>query len=281
MEIIRNVEEMVNKIRIVKNEGKSIGFVPTMGFLHNGHRSLIDEARKNNEIVVVSVFVNPTQFGPTEDFEKYPKDEKMDSELCATAGCDYLFMPHQEEMYGKSYNTYIDVFGLSEGLCGSTRPGHFRGVCTVVLKLFNIVKPNKAYFGQKDAQQLAVIKRMVIDMNIDLEVIGCPIIREIDGLAISSRNTYLCAAERLQALVLSSSLKRAKELIVDGQIDVLTIREEMIKVINTAKDSLIDYIEFVDSKTLKPVMEIQGEVLVAIAVKIGKTRLIDNMVVNK
>lgn len=281
MQIIRSVDEMVEKINFVKKEGKSIGFVPTMGFLHEGHKSLIDEARKKNQIVVVSAFINPTQFGPNEDFENYPRDEKKDALLCEKAGCDYMFLPKPEDMYRDGYNTYVNVFGITEGLCGATRPIHFRGVCTVVLKLFNIVKPNNAYFGQKDAQQLVVIKRMVSDLNLEVKIVGCPIIREADGLALSSRNTYLSEDERQQALVLSKALKRAKELVENGQEDVFTIKEEMIKIINVANDSLIDYIEFVDNYNLKPIEKVRGEVLVAMAVKIGKTRLIDNMVVNK
>jgi pantoate--beta-alanine ligase len=280
MEIIRSIDEMINKIRLINKEGKSIGFVPTMGFLHVGHKSLIDKARIENDIVVVSVFVNPTQFGPNEDFEAYPRSEEKDSLLCQNAGCDIMFIPEPPEMYGEAYNTYVEVYGLTEGLCGASRPGHFRGVCTVVLKLFNIIKPNRAYFGQKDAQQLAVIKKMVRDMNLDVEVIGCPIVREVDGLAISSRNTYLNEEERLQALVLCKSLKKAKELIDNGERKVEVLKEEMKKIISTAKASNIDYIEIVDSASLKIIEDIKGEVLIALAVKIGSTRLIDNMVVN-
>lgn len=280
MEIIRKVDEMKFKIQEIKKTGKTIGFVPTMGYLHEGHKSLIDRAHKENEIVVVSVFVNPTQFGPNEDFEKYPRDEKKDSQLCEQAGCDVMFIPEPKDMYPEGYNTYVDVLGLTEGLCGASRPGHFRGVCTVVLKLFNIVKPQRAYFGQKDAQQLAVIRRMALDLNLDVEIVGCPIVRESDGLALSSRNVYLSADERREALVLSRALQEVKKLIEEGQNDVFTIKEKMIRMINAAKYSQIDYIEFVDNRSLKPVEKVKGEILVALAVRIGKTRLIDNMVVN-
>ena len=281
MEIIRSIDNMTYKIKDLKLQGKSIGFVPTMGFLHKGHKSLIDEARKYNEVVVVSLFVNPIQFGPKEDLGNYPRNETSDAQLCSKAGCDILFIPEPKDMYKEGHNTYIDVFGLTEGLCGASRPGHFRGVCTVVLKLFNIIKPDVAYFGQKDAQQLVVIKRMVDDINLNVEIVGCPIVREEDGLALSSRNTYLLGDEREQALVLSKALRMANNLINNGQSDVIIIKEEMIKIINTAKDSLVDYIEFVNNKDLKAVIKINGEVLVALAVRIGKTRLIDNMVVNR
>lgn len=281
MEIIRSVDHMQSRIKTLKAEHKSVGFVPTMGYLHSGHKSLIDKARNENEFVVVSIFVNPTQFGPNEDLDKYPRNESGDFELCDKAGCDIVFIPTPEDMYRNNYNTYVDVFGLTEGLCGASRPIHFRGVCTVVLKLFNIIKPDKAYFGQKDAQQLGVIRRMVLDLNLDVNIIGCPIVREPDGLAMSSRNTYLSTDERSQALVLSKSLKKAKEMLDNDVIDVLTIKEEMVKIIEKADTSVIDYIEFVDNLTFKPVIEIEGEVLIALAVKIGKTRLIDNMVVVK
>ena len=280
MQTIRSIEEMINKINLINKEGKTIGFVPTMGFLHIGHKSLIDAARKENEVVVVSVFVNPTQFGPKEDFEAYPRSEEKDSLLCLKAGCDIMFIPECAEMYDEGYNTYIEVNDLTEGLCGASRPGHFRGVCTVVLKLFNIVKPQRAYFGQKDAQQLAVIKKMIKDLNLNVEVLGCPIVREFDGLAMSSRNTYLNKDERLQALVLYKSLDKVRELIENGEHTTMILKEEMKKIISSAKDSSIDYIEIVDNLSLKAIEVINKEVLIAIAVKIGRTRLIDNMVVN-
>lgn len=279
MEIIRSVEEMAAKLKEIKAQNKSIGFVPTMGYLHQGHKSLIDAARKENDYIAVSIFVNPTQFGKNEDLDKYPRNEAGDCEMCEKAGCDVVFIPQAHDMYGDNYNTYVDVLGLTEGLCGASRPGHFRGVCTVVLKLFNIVKPNRAYFGQKDAQQLAVIRRMVKDLNLEVDIIACPIIREADGLALSSRNTYLSADERQQALVLSKALKKAMEMIKNGARDVMAIKKEMISMIDSVSASEIDYIEFVDNASLKQVEILEGVVLIALAVKIGKTRLIDNMVV--
>ncbi|QCX33224.1 pantoate--beta-alanine ligase [Caloramator sp. E03] len=277
MEIIRSVTEMKSVIWDIKNTKKSIGFVPTMGYLHDGHKSLIERARLENDTVVVSIFVNPTQFGPGEDFERYPRDEERDKKVCLDAGCDIIFMPESQDMYKDNYSTYVEVLNLTEGLCGASRPGHFRGVATVVTKLFNIVKPDRAYFGEKDAQQLIVIKRMVEDLNMDVEVVGCPIVRERDGLALSSRNTYLNEDERVQALNLYKSLNLAKNMIDKGERDVKIIRDEMIKLINTAKDAKIDYVEFVDTENLKPINIIKGEVLIALAVKIGKTRLIDNI----
>ncbi|MCX7902905.1 MAG: pantoate--beta-alanine ligase [Caloramator sp.] len=279
MEIIRSVIKMQNKAKEILREGKTIGFVPTMGYLHDGHKSLIERARKENDIVVVSIFVNPTQFGPNEDYDRYPRDEERDKKICEAAGCDIVFIPERDDMYGGNYSTYVEVLNLTEGLCGASRPGHFRGVATVVTKLFNIVKPTRAYFGQKDAQQLAVIKRMVRDLNMDIEIVSCPIVREEDGLAMSSRNTYLDEDERKQALVLYKSLKLAEKMIEDGERDVERIKDEMIKLIKTAQDAVIDYVEFVDNQNLKPLDKIEGEVLIALAVKIGKTRLIDNTVV--
>lgn len=281
VEIIRKVDEMIAIVKKLKAKERSIGFVPTMGFLHQGHISLIRNARIENQVVVVSIFVNPTQFGPNEDFEKYPRNEPLDSRLCEEAGCDYLFMPEPTDVYRSGYNTYVDVYGITDGLCGASRPGHFKGVCTIVLKLFNMVKPTKAYFGQKDAQQLAVIRKMTRELNLDVEVINCPIVREDDGLAMSSRNVYLSADERVQALVLSKSLKLAKQLIDSGITEVNQIKAQMLGLIGSAKDSNVDYIEFVDNTELKPVANVDQnqEVLIALAVRIGKTRLIDNMVV--
>lgn len=279
MEIIKSIAQMKDKIKEIKGKNLTIGFVPTMGYLHDGHRSLIERARIENDVVVVSVFVNPTQFGPNEDFEKYPRDEKRDADICADSGCDILFMPETSEMYQGNHSTFVEVFGLTDRLCGASRPGHFRGVCTIVTKLFNIVKPDRAYFGQKDAQQLAVIRRMANDLNMDIDIIGCPIIRENDGLALSSRNTYLSDNERKQAVVLYKALQRAKELISEGEYDVNTIKNEMYRVIKASEAARIDYIEVVDNVNLKPVERISGETLIALAVKIGNTRLIDNMVV--
>ncbi|GFR34235.1 pantoate--beta-alanine ligase [Thermobrachium celere] len=279
MLIIKSVDEMKRHMKDIKKQGRSIGFVPTMGYLHEGHMSLIKRARGENEVVVVSVFVNPTQFGPNEDYERYPRDEERDKKMCEEAGCDILFMPNKDDMYRENYSTYVEVYGLTEGLCGAKRPGHFRGVATIVTKLFNIVKPDRAYFGQKDAQQLAVIKRMVKDLDFDIEIVGCEIVRDVDGLALSSRNTYLSEEERKQAPILYKSLLKAKEEIEKGE----RASEKLIDLIKTTilemPDAQIDYIEIVNNETLKPIEKVEGEVLIALAVKFGKTRLIDNMAV--
>jgi pantoate--beta-alanine ligase len=276
MNIMTTIKDIRTQVKLWKKEGLTVGFVPTMGFLHEGHQSLIERARQENDKVVVSIFVNPTQFGPNEDFEKYPRDLKRDEELCIEAGGDLIFAPQVSEMYPEVCSTFIDVEGLTSGLCGEKRPGHFRGVCTVVSKLFNIVSPDRAYFGEKDAQQLAVIKRMVKDLNFDIEIVGCPIIREEDGLAKSSRNTYLSPAERKAALVLSSSLKEAKKLLDEGEKNPAKIQEVIIRKLNNEPLAKIDYVEIVDYLSLKPADTINNPVLIALAVYIGKTRLIDN-----
>ncbi len=275
MRIIKSIDEM----KKIKKENTSIGFVPTMGYLHEGHISLIQRAREENDIVVTSIFVNPTQFGPNEDFEKYPRDEKRDLQKCEENGCDIVFLPQKEEIYPRDYLTYVQVEELGKELCGKSRPTHFRGVTTVLTKLFNIIKPDRAYFGQKDAQQLVIVKKMVEDLNMDVEIIGCPIVREKNGLAISSRNTYLSPEERNDALLLNKSLKLAKNLIENGEKNISTIKREMEKIILSGKNNTMDYIEFVDTKKLEPVSEIQNKTLIAIAIKAGNTRLIDNMVV--
>lgn len=273
---VKDIREQVNKW---KKEGLTIGFVPTMGYLHEGHRSLIEAARANNNKVVVSIFVNPMQFAPTEDLESYPRDLEKDAKLCEEVGVDLLFHPEPSEMYTDGFCSYVDMNGLTTELCGRTRPIHFRGVQTVVLKLFNIVKPDRAYFGQKDAQQLAVIKRMVTDLNVDVEVIGCPIIREADGLAKSSRNTYLSSEERKAALILSKSLKLGYELIKNGETDSKAVIKAISDSISTEPLAKIDYVDVVDFGTITPVDKIGKSVLVAIAVYIGKTRLIDNFII--
>ncbi|SHH77474.1 pantoate--beta-alanine ligase [Sporanaerobacter acetigenes] len=275
MKVISSIEE----IKKIKRYNISIGFVPTMGYLHEGHISLIKKAREENDIVITSIFVNPTQFGPNEDFEKYPRDESRDLQKCEENGCDIVFLPQVDEMYPDSFLTFVQVEELGKGLCGKSRPTHFRGVTTVLTKLFNIVKPDRAYFGQKDAQQLVIVKKMVEDLNMDVEIIGCPIVREADGLAISSRNTYLSPEERNDALFLNKSLKLAKNLIENGEKNISIIKNEMKETILSGNNNSIDYIEFVDTKTLNPVSEIKDKVLIAIAVKVGKTRLIDNIVV--
>lgn len=275
MKVISSIEE----IKKIKRDNISIGFVPTMGYLHEGHISLIKKAKEENDIVITSIFVNPTQFGPNEDFEKYPRDESRDLQKCEENGCDIVFLPQVDEIYPDSFLTFVQVEELGKGLCGKSRPTHFRGVTTVLTKLFNIVKPDRAYFGQKDAQQLVIVKKMVEDLNMDVEIIGCPIVREADGLAISSRNTYLSPEERNDALFLNKSLKLAKNLIENGEKNISIIKNEMKETILSGNNNSIDYIEFVDTKTLNPVSEIKDKVLIAIAVKVGKTRLIDNIVV--
>ena len=276
MKIVHTVEEVRTEVKEWRKAGLSVGLVPTMGYLHEGHKSLIDRAVKENDKVVVSVFVNPMQFGPTEDLASYPRDLQRDAALCEDAGAALIFNPEPENMYSDDFSSFIDMNTLTKGLCGKTRPIHFRGVCTVVGKLFNIVQPDKAYFGQKDAQQLAVIRHMVNDLNFNLEIVGCPIIREADGLAKSSRNTYLNPVERQAALILSKSLERGRELIEAGEKDTAVIKKAITDMIETEPLAKIDYVEIVDWNTLEPVDTIEGPVLNAIAVYIGKTRLIDN-----
>lgn len=279
MEICYKINEVRERVNVWKREGLSVGYVPTMGYLHEGHKSLIEAARKNNDRVVVSIFVNPMQFGPSEDLESYPRDLEKDSQLCESVGTDLIFHPEPEEMYSDGFCSYVDMNGLTKELCGRSRPVHFRGVQTVVLKFFNIVKPDRAYFGQKDAQQLAVIKRMVKDLNVDVEIVGCPIIREHDGLAKSSRNTYLSPEERKAALILSRSLKLGRELIENGETNSKAVIKAISDKINTEPLAKIDYVDAVDFETVTPVDKIGKSVLVAIAVYIGKTRLIDNFII--
>lgn len=274
MEIITKIPELREKIKLWKKEGKTIGLVPTMGFLHEGHASLLKKCREENDIVVTSNFVNPMQFGPNEDLEVYPRDFEKDCELCRGIGVDVVFHPEPEEMYN-DLHAFVNIDTLSDTLCGKSRPIHFKGVCTVVTKLFNIVTPDRAYFGEKDAQQLAIIKKMVKDLSFDIEIFGCPIIREEDGLAKSSRNTYLNPEERKAALCLSKAIKRGKEIISAGKKaeDVL---KEMISVIEKEPLAKIDYVSVVGLYDMQPVEIINKDVLVAMAVYIGKTRLIDN-----
>jgi len=257
--------------------GREVGFVPTMGYLHEGHLSLVRRARSENDVVVVSIFVNPTQFGPNEDYERYPRDEKRDRKLLEEEGVDYLFIPSVSEMYPEDFSTFVEVSGLTEGLCGAKRPGHFRGVATVVTKLLNIVFPTRAYFGEKDYQQLQVIKRLVRDLNIPVEVIGCPIVREEDGLAMSSRNTYLSPEERKSALSLYKGLKLAEELFESGERNPEVIKKRVEEfILSHPKVEKIDYVEIVDPENLKPVKEVKEGDVIALAVFVGKTRLIDN-----
>lgn len=281
MNIVKTIEEVRNQVKQWKREGKSVGFVPTMGYLHEGHQSLIERAHEENDKVVVSIFVNPTQFAPTEDLESYPRDFERDSLLCEEAGADLIFHPEVEEMYVKNASTFVDMEGLTKELCGKSRPIHFRGVCIVVSKLFNIVTPDKAYFGEKDAQQLAVIKRMVRDLNFGIEIIGCPIIREGDGLAKSSRNTYLSSDERKAAVVLNKALLKGKEAIADGEESAAKVKDIIHEVIANEPLANIDYVEVVNFDTIEPIDTINGSILVAIAVYIGKTRLIDNFILER
>ena len=281
MQVVSTVKEVRDIVAEWRKEGKTVGFVPTMGYLHEGHGSLISKAVEQNDKAVVSIFVNPMQFGPTEDLESYPRDLEKDSKFCESLGADLIFHPEPEEMYHEGFSSFVDMTVLTEELCGLSRPVHFRGVCTVVSKLFNIVQPDRAYFGQKDAQQLAVIKHMVDDLNMNVEVIGCPIIREEDGLAKSSRNTYLNAEERQAALVLNRSLKAGKALVDAGETRACVIKSAITAEIEKEPLAKIDYVDVVDFDTITPVEKLEGSILVAIAVYIGKTRLIDNFIVEK
>lgn len=276
MKVVKTIEELRPIIKAWKKEGLGIGLVPTMGYLHDGHKSLIEKAVMENDRVVVSDFVNPTQFGANEDLGSYPRDLERDAAICEAAGADLIFHPEPEEMYYPDKCTFVDMDKLTKGLCGKTRPVHFSGVCTVVAKLFNIVTPHKAYFGEKDAQQLAVIKRMVRDLNFDIDIVGCPIVREADGLAMSSRNTYLNKEERRAALILNQALSIGKSLVVQGEKSAAKVKEAVTAKLETEPLAKIDYVELVDAENLEPVEEIQKPVLTAIAVYIGNTRLIDN-----
>ena len=276
MIISGSVQETREVIGNWKKRGFSVGLVPTMGYLHPGHISLIERARKENDMVVVSIFVNPIQFGPNEDLDKYPRDMAHDREVCEKAGAELIFAPEPSEMYPSENLVFVDIKELGNGLCGAKRPGHFRGVCTVVSKLFNIVLPDRAYFGEKDAQQLAIIRRMVKDLNFGTEIVSCPIVREPDALAMSSRNLYLSPEERKAALSLSRSLSAAKELMRKGEKDSVKIREAIVAGISSEPLVKIDYAEIVDSADLSPVEKIEKPVLAAAAVYFGKTRLIDN-----
>ena len=273
MKVIRRIEEIVEITRKIKADGYSLGMVPTMGCLHEGHKSLIKKAVDNNDKVVVSVFVNPTQFGPDEDYESYPRTLEADAKLCEEIGADYIFHPEPEEMYPEGYSTFVvPSEKMTNILCGITRPGHFRGVCTVLTKLFNIIRPDRAYFGEKDIQQLAIVKRMVTDFNFGIDIIACPIVREDDGLAKSSRNTYLNAEERQAATVLRRSILEGKKLIDSGVL----IKEDVLKtiksVIESEKLARIDYVEIIDFDTFDQVDLIKDNTLIAMAVYIGKTR---------
>ena len=276
MKIVRSIREIKSELIRCRNKGRAVGFVPTMGYLHEGHLSLIRKARQGNDIVVVSIFVNPVQFGPDEDYGEYPRDLRRDARLCKKAGADYIFYPKVKAMYPKAYSTFVSVEGLTRNLCGKFRPGHFRGVTTVVAKLFNIVKPDAAYFGQKDAQQAIVIKRMAEDLDMGIRVEVMPTVREKDGLAMSSRNSYLSSDERKRAATIYRALQLARDLIKLEDKDARGIIREMRKMLAPVATK-IDYVSIVDPRTLKDVKTIKGEVLVAMAVWIGQTRLIDNI----
>lgn len=278
MIIAKTVSEVREQVKTWKREGLTIGLVPTMGYLHEGHASLVRAADAQCDRVVASVFVNPTQFGPGEDLASYPRDFDHDCALFKECGADMVFHPEPEDMYAPDFCTWVDMDVLNEELCGKSRPIHFRGVCTVVTKLLNIAAPDKAFFGQKDAQQLAVIKRMVRDLNMDVEIVGCPIVREEDGLARSSRNTYLSAEERKAALILSRTIALGQKLVQEGEKDANALVEAMKRNIESEPLARIDYVEAVDGINMQPVDKLEGSVLVAMAVYIGKTRLIDNFI---
>ena len=284
MKIFNSPMEMQNFVIREKIKGKKISFVPTMGYLHEGHLSLMRKARKYGDILVVSIFVNPTQFGPNEDLDRYPRDYEGDVKKCESVGVDVIFYPTNENMYEKDFQTYVTVEKVTKNLCGHSRPTHFRGVATVVAKLFNIVQPDYAFFGEKDFQQLVVIKQMVKDLNFSVKIIGCPIIRETDGLAMSSRNAYLNKEERQQALCLYKSILKVKELFENGERDVNTLITKAKEVIKESPMAEIDYVKIVDINTMEDITDkIDRDALYALAVKIGKTRLIDNckLLINK
>ncbi|MDD2573068.1 MAG: pantoate--beta-alanine ligase [Bacillota bacterium] len=277
MKLIKTKAELRDMLKEERRRGKGIGLVPTMGYLHEGHLSLVKKARQENETVVVSIFVNPTQFGEGEDYGTYPRDLNQDTDRCEEAGADIVFAPEVEEMYAQKSAAFVDMDRLTDRLCGASRPGHFRGVMTVVSKLFNIVRPDRAYFGQKDAQQVLVIKRMVRDLDFDVQIVEAPIVREADGLAMSSRNAYLNPTERAAALVLSRALCGARQRIEDGERRGDVIGFDIARQISSEPLADLDYVEVVDAKTLEPLREIRGSVLIAVAARIGSTRLIDNI----
>src|SRR3989338_5202305 len=277
--VISKISRMRQFIRGIRKQDKTIGFVPTMGYLHQGHLSLIKQAKKDCDICVLSIFVNPIQFGPKEDYAHYPRDLEQDSILAKSAGCDCIFYPGVKEMYPQGYNSFVTVEKLTENLCGASRPGHFKGVTTVVAKLFNIIQPDRAYFGQKDYQQALLVTRMAEDLNMPLSIKVMPIVREADGLAMSSRNVYLNSRQRLDAVIIYQSLQKAREMIARGERNSRAIITRLKKEILKKKSATIDYIAVVDAKTLEIVKRIKGKVLIGLAVWIGRTRLIDNIVI--
>jgi pantoate--beta-alanine ligase len=278
MQLIQTKAQLHHALNNARASDKTVGLVPTMGYLHAGHASLMRRARQENDVVVVSVFVNPTQFGPNEDLSTYPRDAEKDIALMRAEGVDLAFFPSADEIYPPGYTTTIDVQGpMTNTLCGRSRPGHFRGVTTVVGKLFHLTAPDRAYFGEKDAQQLAVIEKMVRDLDFDIRIVGCPIVREPDGLAMSSRNVYLSLAQRAQAPMISKALFQARDLILAGRRDVDEITAHIQKSITALDTAVVDYVSIVDSRTLADLENLSGKVLIAVAVKLGSTRLIDNI----
>ncbi len=281
MKVAKTIKSVREAVKAARKAGRTIGLVPTMGALHRGHMSLIERSLKHGDFVIVSIFVNPTQFGPRDDLAKYPRPLRDDLQICRKSGVDVVFVPDVKEMYRQEELTWVNVEKISEPLCSRFRPGHFRGVATVCSKLFNIVQPDIAYFGQKDAQQLAVIKRMVADLNMPLKIVGCPIVRETDGLALSSRNRYLSAQQRKDATCIYRSLKMAREMIKAGQTNPKTIANRMRKIISSAESLRdIDYISIVKADTLEDVRIIKGKILIVVAAWFGTTRLIDNLTVD-
>lgn len=281
MQLIEKKSNLRKVLGNLKKCGKTIGFVPTMGFLHDGHLSLMRQAKRENDVVVVSIFVNPTQFGPNEDLAAYPRDIERDKNLMANEKVDIVFVPEVKEIYPDGFATYVEVEGpITQVLCAKSRPTHFRGVTTVVAKLFHIVAPTKAYFGQKDAQQVAVIRKMVKDLSFDLQIVPCPIVREPDGLAMSSRNTYLSAKQRTDALILHQAILAAQNTIKQGERCAVNVTRQIESHIHSVPEAVIDYIAVVDSLTLMDLEILKGEILIALAVKFGKTRLIDNTILN-
>ena len=281
MQIITNLKEMREKARETRAGGKTIAFVPTMGFLHEGHASLLREGRRRGDVLVLSIFVNPTQFGAGEDYETYPRSLERDAAVARETGVDIIFAPDSREMYPEGYQTFVNVDQLTLPLCGASRPGHFRGVTTVVAKLLNIVTPHTALFGEKDFQQLAVIRRMVADLNMDVEIVGMPIVREADGLAMSSRNSYLSREERKSASCLNRSLAAVAYNYGRGVTSSGLLREKVMEILAAEPSAVVEYVDFRHKDTLEPVERVSDDTLLALAVRIGKTRLIDNMIVGR
>ncbi len=280
METINSIGDLRKRLSLEREKGQTIGFVPTMGFFHRGHLELIKKARAENDLVVVSIFVNPTQFGPNEDYKKYPRNLKKDKKMASQIGVDYIFTPSADEIYPEDFSTYVKVEGMSNLLCGKYRRGHFRGVTTVVAILFNIVRPDRAYFGAKDYQQLVIIKRMVKDLNFGIEIREVPIVREKDGLAMSSRNEYLNPEERQVALVINKALRETKETFLQGQRHTGVILEKAEKVLNNEPAFKLEYLDICDAENLENINEISKKAIVAVAGYVGQTRLIDNIILN-